>query len=298
MRPLRIGLAQLDLDALDIEANVARTMAAIEQAAATGATIVVLPELANTGYVLDHTLLALAAEEVDADGLAITAWSTAAARLDVTVVAGFAERDGDRLYNSAVILGPDGAVAAHYRKLHLFAGESDVFTPGDLGLPMAEVAGIQLGVLICYDLRFPEALRIHAVEGADLVAVPTAWVGGFDRDKEPQEDIGQVRTVRVLANLNATPVACASQVGQTGPFEFLGSSLVVDAFGQDVAPPAARDAAGVTVADLDLGQVALARTRGDGMSPLTQRRLDVYDELLGYRPPASATIKPKGARHA
>src|SRR5882762_1774049 len=107
MTSLRIGLAQLDLTALDVVANVARTVAAVEEAAAAGATIVVLPELANTGYVLDHALLAPAAEQVGAGGPAITAWSAAAARLEVTLVAGFAERDGDRLYNSAVILGPD-----------------------------------------------------------------------------------------------------------------------------------------------------------------------------------------------
>lgn len=284
MTTLRIGLAQLALEALDVKENVARTVAAVEEAAAAGASLVVLPELASSGYVLDHTMLLPVAEEIERPGVALSAWSACAARLGVTVVGGFAERSGERLYNSAAVFGPDGALAGRYRKLHLFAGETGVFTPGDAGLPVVEVDGLRVGVLICYDLRFPEALRILAVDGADLVAVPTAWVGGFDRDRAPVADIGQVRTVRVLANLNATPVACASQVGSTGPFEFLGSSVVVDAFGGDVQPPAERDVARVVVADLDRGHLQLARDRGDGMSPLRQRRTDVYDERLGYRP--------------
>jgi predicted amidohydrolase len=292
--PLRIGLAQLALAPLDVEENVARTVAAVEEAAAAGAELVVLPELASTGYVLDHPMLLPHAEQVGAPGLALSAWSACAARLGVTVVGGFAERVGDRLYNAAAVFGPDGVLAGHYRKLHLFAGEGGVFEPGDLGLPVVEVAGLRVGVLICYDLRFPEALRILAVDGADVVAVPTAWVGGFDRDRAPFADIGQVRTVRVLANLNATPVACASQVGSTGIFEFLGSSVLVDAFGGDVAPPAERDVARVVVVDLDRDQLRLARDRGDGMSPLQQRRTDVYDERLGYAV-RSTEASPEGA---
>lgn len=282
MTVLRIGLAQLALPPLDVEANVVRTVAAVEEAAAAGASLVVLPELASTGYVLDHAMLLPVAEEIDRTGPALSAWSACAERLGVTVVGGFAERVGQQLYNAAVVFGPDGMLTGHYRKLHLFAGETEVFAPGDLGLPIVDVGDLRLGLLICYDLRFPEALRILAVEGVDVVTVPTAWVGGFDRDRVPMADIGQVRTARVLANLNATPLACASQVGRTGPFEFLGSSVLIDAFGGDVQPPAERDAERVVVVDLDRGQLQLARDRGDGMSPLGQRRTDVYDLRLGY----------------
>lgn len=289
MNTYRVAVAQLACTALDVETNVARCERAVAEASAAGASLVVLPELASSGYVLDRTLLDPVAETVDHPGNALAAWSHMAARHRVAVVAGFPERAGDRLYNSAVIFGPDGSRRGLYRKLHLFAGETDVFEPGDLGLPVFEVEGRQIGLLICYDLRFPEALRILACQGADLVAVPTAWVGGFDRDADPTATIGQVRTVRVLANLNSTPVACASQVGQCGPFEFLGSSVVVDPFGRDIVPPASRVEGGLFLADLDLDELALARHRGDGISPFAQRRVDVYDDLLGYRPPAAAT---------
>lgn len=289
MTTLRVGLAQLALAPLEVEANVARTVDAVEKAAADGARVVVLPELASSGYVLSEPLVRPLAEDVAAPGPALTAWSEAAARTGTTVVAGFPEVEDGRLYNAAAVFGPDGALLATYRKLHLFAGEQDVFTPGDHGLPVVEVDGLRLGVLVCYDLRFPEAVRIHALRDVDLVAVPTAWVGGFDAPDAAATDIGQVRTARVMANVNATPLACASQVGQAGPFGFLGSSVLIDPFGTDVAAPASRTEEALLVLDLDLGQLRVARHRGPGMSPLDQRRTDVYGELLGYTDPTTAT---------
>lgn len=284
MTTLRVGLAQLALAPLDVESNVERTVRAVEQAAGQGARVVILPELASSGYVLHEPLLRPVSESVHRPGRALTTWSQAAARTGSVVVAGFPEVDGERLYNAAAVFGPDGQLLDVYRKLHLFAGEQDVFTPGDRGLPIVEVEGLRIGVLVCYDLRFPESVRIHAVRGVDLIAVPTAWVGGFDVPDQ-QTDIGQVRTARVMANVNATPIACASQVGHAGPFEFLGSSLLIDAFGTDVTPPASRTDESVVVLELDRRQVERARNRGEGMSPLAQRRTDVYAELLGYVEP-------------
>lgn len=280
---MRVGLAQLHLPPLDVVHNVEATVAAIEAAADGGADIVVLPELANTGYVLDSALLHPLAEDVSAPGHALRAWADTARRRRIGVVVGFAERTGSALYNSAAVFGQDGGLGALYRKLHLFAGELSTFSPGNLGLPVATVGDAKVAPLICYDLRFPETVRILAVLGADVIAVPTAWVGGFDREGADPV-IGQVRTVRVLANLNSTPIACASQVGQAGPFQFLGSSVLVDAFGGDAAEPASRTDTCTTVLDLDQRTTARARDRGEGVTPLRQRRLDVYDELLGYSP--------------
>lgn len=287
MSGIVIGLGQLECRPLDRDANLVLAVAALEEAAAAGAKVVVLPELMTSGYVLDRTLLWPLAESVAEGGQALTVLSDAAARLNVTIVAGFPERDGDRLFNAAAVFGPDGELVGTYRKLHLFAGEADVFDPGDRGLPVFEVDGLRIGVLICFDLRFPEALRILSVQRADLVTVPTAWVGGFDRDTG-QAEIGQVRTVRVLANLNAVPVACASQVGSSGPFAFLGSSVLVDPFGADVEPVASTVKAMTVLGSLDRDLLRLARDRGEGLSPLTQRRTDIYEHLLGYRPPVAA----------
>lgn len=281
----RVGLAQLELGALTVEDNIERCSAAVRSAAEAGADVVVLPELANSGYVLDGPLIGTVAEDLSADGPALSAWSEAAAECGVNVVVGLAERSGKGkdLFNSAIVLDRRGDLVGHYRKLHLFAGEAAVFQPGDLGLPLVQVDDLVLGPLICYDLRFPEVTRIHALREADLLVVPTAWVGGFDRDTGQAEEIGQVRTTRVMANVNAIPIACASQVGTAGPFAFLGSSVVVDSFGNDVIGPLSRTDEAVVVTELDLVEMARARNRGPGMTPLEQRRADVYGSLLGYK---------------
>jgi predicted amidohydrolase len=281
---MRVAIAQLRCPSLDPSDSVARTIGAIGEAARDGAEVVVLPEM-SSGYVLDAAALTPVAEVGD-EGVLLSAWRAAARQHGVVVVGGFAERMGERLFNTAVVIDRQGAVLGRYRKLHLFGAEHQVFTPGDLGLPVFDVDGVRLGVLICYDLRFPEALRILALQGAQLVAVPTAWVTGFDRAVPgPDERIGQVDGVLVQANLNQVWVACADQVGTTPPFSFLGRSLVVDPYGEAVLGPLSHDTPALRVAEVDLAQVARAQDRGPGISPRANRRTDVYGELLGYRPP-------------
>jgi predicted amidohydrolase len=288
MSRLGIGIAQLACAPLDVAANVASTTAALRAAAARGARLVVLPELAATGYVLDRDALLDRAESTEAPGPVLSAWSAAARELEIVVVGGFAERDGDRLFNSVAVIGPDGRVAGTYRKLHLFGGERDVFTPGDLGLPVVEVAGLRLGVVVCYDLRFPEAVRILALRDVDLVAVPTAWIAGFDAPTPPTASIGQVDGALVQGNLNSVFLACASQVGAAEPFTFLGRSVVVDPYGRPAVGPLDAVAEDLVVVEIDTDDVRRARHRGPGISPMADRRIDVYGELLGYRDPAPA----------
>lgn len=291
MPRVRIGIAQLACAPLDVAENVVRTTAALLSAAAGGADVVVLPELAATGYVLDRGALLERAESTEAPGLVLSAWSAAAREHGLVIVGGFAERDGDRLFNSVAVIGPDGAIEGTYRKLHLFGRERDVFAPGDHGLPIFEVAGARLGVVVCYDLRFPEAVRILALRDADVVAVPTAWVAGFDVSVpvSPTASIGQVDGALVQGNLNSVFVACADQVGTAEPFTFLGRSVVVDPYGRPVLGPLDATEPGVHVVEIDTGTVRAARHRGPGISPLEDRRTDVYGELLGYRDPAPAT---------
>jgi predicted amidohydrolase len=286
MNVVRVGLAQLRCQPLDVVANVAATVQAAREAARAGAAVVVIPELASSGYVLDQDLIGSLAESTDQPGPALTAWRECAHELGITLVAGFPERHNGRIFNSAAVIGPDGDIAEVYRKLHLFSGEHGIFEPGDRGLPVVEVAGVCIGVLICYDLRFPEAVRLLALQGADIIAVPAAWVGGFDKPPPGEQTIGQVRNVAVQAQLNSVAIACASQVGDAGVFHLLGSSVAVDPYGRQVCGPLGRIHAETAVADIDLDLVRQARQRGPGISPLASRRTDVYDETLGYAIPA------------
>ncbi|MCH1999483.1 hydratase, partial [Achromobacter xylosoxidans] len=158
----------------EVAANVARSIELVEQAAAQGARLVVLPELANTGYVFASRQEAHALAESVPDGPSSQAWIALAQRLRIYLVAGIAERSGGRLYNAAIIAGPDGYLGT-YRKLHLWGDENLFFEPGDLGLPVFDTEFGRLGVAICYDGWFPEVYRLLALRGADIVAVPTNW---------------------------------------------------------------------------------------------------------------------------
>jgi N-carbamoylputrescine amidase len=286
---LGVAVAQLECAPLDVAENIARTTAAIRSASAGGADLVVLPELVATGYVLDRDALLDRAESTTDFGPALSAWSAAARELGITVVGGFAEQADGLLYNSVAVLGPDGLHAGTYRKLHLFGSERGVFAPGNLGLPVIEVAGISLGLVVCYDLRFPEAVRILALRDVDLVAVPTAWVADFDAVTSPTASIGQVDGALVQGNLNSVFLACADQVGATGTSTFLGRSVVVDPYGRPVAGPLDAQAEGVVVVEIDTDDALRARHRGPGISisPLEDRRTDVYGEFLGYCDPSS-----------
>lgn len=287
-----VAVAQLACPADDPAERRRATVDAIADAAGQGAALVVLPELAACGYRLDAHHLAATAEAVDDPDGVVAAWRAVAGANGIAVVGGFAERTGgdgpgagDRppsaVANAAVAIEADGRIAGVYRKLHLFGREHDVLAPGDLGLPIVELAGLSVGMLICYDLRFVEAARVLGLRGADLIAVPTAWVPGFDK---PRADggIGQVDGVVVQANLDQVYLACADHVGAEGDLTFLGRSLVVDPYGTVVAGPLAPDRPGLAIAEVDPAVVVAARERGPGISPRGNRRTDVYGAMLGY----------------
>jgi N-carbamoylputrescine amidase len=273
----RIAVAQVSGPADGGAANRARSVEAARAAFAEGAEVVVLPELMVPGYGWDRDVLAAGAEPLD--GPTVAGWSSVARDAGGFVAGGFAERDGDRLFNAAVLVDGDG-VLLHYRKLHLFSGEQGVLEPGDLGLPVAHTAAGVIGLCVCYDLRFVETLRALALQGADLVCVPTAWVTGFDTERwDGAGFCPQARSALVQANLDQVAVACASQAGRQGSFEFLGSSVIADARGRCVAGPLPGDADSIAVAEVDLG--AAAHDRGAGIRPRENRRTDVYALALG-----------------
>jgi predicted amidohydrolase len=260
-------------------ANRERSIEAAREAFARGAEVVVLPELIVPGYGWRRKIVQADAEPIDGD--TVTAWTQVARDANGYVAGGLAERDGDSLYNTAVLVGPQG-LALHYRKLHLFAGEKGVFTPGDLGLPVARTPLGVVGLCVCYDLRFVETLRVLALRGADLVCVPTAWVAGFDAERWDTDGYcPQARSALVQANLDQVFVACASQAGVHGEFEFLGSSIVADPRGRCLAGPLPGDRDELAIADLDLRETRAAHDRGGDVLPRVDRRTDVYALAVG-----------------
>lgn len=271
-----LGIVQLAGGPLDAERARGETTAAAAELFGRGADLVILPELAVPGYVLGGEALAAQAEPIG--GPTVAAWAEVAATHGGLICGGFAERDGDALYNTAVLVDGDG-VALHYRKLHPFAEEKLTFEPGNLGLPVVDTRLGRIGACICYDLRFVETARALALRDADIICVPTAWTGGFDHGLGG-ELIGQAQGVVLQANLNQVFIACASVGGSHDETRFLGSSLVVDPWGKTVLGPLSGDGAARELVSVDLSDSVSARVRGPLIAPREDRRSDVYGLAL------------------
>jgi N-carbamoylputrescine amidase len=239
----------------------------------SGSDLVVFPELAVSGYTTDPVLVREVAEPLDGPTVGMLAELTA--RRGGLVATGLCERDGDVFYNSVVVVGRDGPVL-HYRKLHLFDEEKDVYAPGDLGLPVADTDWGRLGVCVCYDLRFVEVLRVLSLRGADVVVAPAAWVGGFDRSVPATGLPRQAQAAVVQANLDQVAVAAVSQAPVPGGPALLGGSVVADAHGDLLAGPLSRDSADRATVQIDIAAGRAARVRSERIRPREDRRTDVY----------------------
>ncbi|MEU5778007.1 carbon-nitrogen hydrolase family protein [Streptomyces venezuelae] len=214
---MRTALLQSSGQPGSVDANLAALDAAAGRAAAAGAGLLVAPELYLTGYAIGDDIARLA-EPVDGDSAKAVA--AIAARHEVGVAYGYPEREGDLVFNSVQLIGPDGARLANYRKTHLFGGfERDSFTPGEQTVVQAELGGVRVGLMICYDVEFPENVRAHALAGTDLLVVPTAQMHPFQFVAES--------LVPVRAFENQLYVAYVNRVGPEGEFEFVGLSTLV-----------------------------------------------------------------------
>jgi predicted amidohydrolase len=240
---MRVAVAQLDPKLADKERNLDVCLARLDEAVADGAELVVFPECAIPGYMFESAEEALPyAEEIP--GPSTEALAEAAAASGAHICCGLIERDGDRLHNAAVLVGPDGLVGA-YRKTHLpFLGVDRFVTPGD-ELPVWETPLGRIGVEICYDLRFPEVTRTLALKGADIVCHPT----NFPMAARVQTEV--ITTARAAEN--RVYLLTANRCGKERWAEFCGRSQIVDPYGVRLAET---DVAGeaLLVADVDLEQ--------------------------------------------
>lgn len=271
---INVGLAQITGRPYDAEHNREHSLAAARELIDRGADLVVLPELIASGYGTEREKMLRVAESLD--GQTVDAWSSLAVRTGRMIVGGFCERAGEELFNSVVAVGSSGLLL-HYRKLHLFAHEKDCFTPGDLGLPIARTEFGTLGACVCYDLRFVEIARVLSLQGAELICVPTAWLPGFDKERwDDQGFCPQARNALVQSNLDQVYIACASQAGRSGNYDFLGSSIISDPYGKTIVGPLAGSSEELATAGVDLDAVSRAQERDLLINPRQDRRTDVY----------------------
>ncbi len=214
---MKVALLQMQARAGDVEANLATIEDAAGQAAAGGAALLVAPELALPGYGAGAAMRDLAEP---ADGPQVRRLTEMAARHGLAMVAGFAERDGDEVFNSLVMVGPDLAPAV-YRKTHLYADyERMLFTPGEIRPALVNFQGLRLGFLICYDVEFPENVRRLAEAGAEVVVVPTALPEG------PQAQFIAASLVPVRAFENQVFVIYANHACRDARFGYAGLSRI------------------------------------------------------------------------
>ncbi|MEM0906519.1 MAG: nitrilase family protein [Pseudomonadota bacterium] len=254
----------------------------ISAAADAGADLVVLPELASSGYVFEGRAEALELSET-IEGPAVSAWVTIAAERGLHIVGGFCEREGNALYNSAAIVGPEGLIGV-YRKAHLWGEEALVFERGDVGFPVFQTPIGRIGALICYDGWFPETWRLLAMQGADIVCVPTNWVPMPNQEHQPMVMANIL--VMGAAHSNSIFVAAADRIGVERQQPFIGRSIIAGPDGWLVAGPASPDQPETLMATVDITAARRGRSLNAFDQVLRDRRADVYGEMLG------STAKP------
>ncbi len=287
-RVVRVGIVQMAMDESRAE-NLRRAAALVAEAAAAGARVVVLPELFADRYVgqrMDAALYDLA--EPLPHGEVCRAMAEMAATSRVTLVGGVFERAAEGLlFNSSVVLSPEGRVLGKYRKVHVPHGpgyeEKFYFAPGDLGfqvVPTAE-SDLRLGLAICWDQWFPEVGRALGLAGAELISFPSA-IG--DEPAAPGFSSRDAWTTacRAQAIFNQVFVAAVNRTGEEEVLRFFGGSFVCDPWGREVVE--AGEEEGAFVAECDLGLIREAR----GLFQFYRdRRPETYEAVVRLSPPES-----------
>lgn len=275
MATWKIACVQMDCFLKDKQRNLTRIRERLAEAARNGAKVVVFPECALTGYGYDSKEDAWPFAE-PVPGPSVEAIAGDCREHQVWAVVGSLERveAGGELFNVAVLVGPEGVVAA-YRKIHLpFLGVDRYTTPGDRPFTVHDIGGLRIGMNICYDGGFPESARCLMLQGADLVVLPTNWPGGAMRVAK--------FVIQTRAMENHIYYAACNRVGDEAGFHFIGQSRIVDVNGDlmasceegetilyaDIEPERARDKQIVNVP----GLYELHRTR--------DRRPEMYGEIV------------------
>jgi 5-aminopentanamidase len=236
-----VACVQIDCVLGDAEANLAAVLEGLIAAAQRGARLVVFPECILSGYCFRSKDEAWEQAQ-PLPGPASDALAAACRRLDVFAVVGLLERAaGGALYNSCMLLGPDGLIAT-YRKIHLpFLGVDRFVTPGDRPFAVHDLGGLRVGTNICYDGTFPESARVLALLGADLVVLPTNW---------PTGALGTIKLTEARALENNVYYAAVNRVGEERGFHFVGRSRIVGPDGE-VMTSAPSDATEILLAEID-----------------------------------------------
>jgi predicted amidohydrolase len=242
---IRIAANQLAPTIADFSANEELSIATVHRCVADGVQLIVMPELTLSGYML------ASAEEVrsvaiTADHPVFTAWSAAVAAVNGVVIGGFAELDDGLVYNSVAVVDGTGFLAV-YRKTHLWDKEKLIFTPGAVAPPVIETSLGRLGVIVCYDLEFPEMTRSLALRGAELIVVPTNWPLEINPAGERPPE---VTIAMSAAHINHVGIVCCDRSGTERGQRWNQGTCIINEQGWIIA--ATSHKSGTAIAELDL----------------------------------------------
>ncbi len=269
----RVACQQLAPAIGDLESNRKLCLAAIEEAVDAGAEVIVLPELITSGYMFSSAEEA-AQVAIARDHELLREWADVAARADVVVIGGFCElaEAAGPVYNSAAVVDA-GGLRAVYRKLHLWDNEHAIFMAGSEAPPVIETRVGRIGVVICYDLEFPELTRSVALAGAQLLAVPTNWPLFPRPDGERPSE---VTIAMATGRINKMAIACADRLGLERGQDWTGGATIVDPDGWVAAESRAP---GMVIADVDL-QRARDKRLTDRADVFADRRPELYGAVV------------------
>jgi predicted amidohydrolase len=276
--PIRIAAVQMDVKIGDVPANLAMILGRLHEAAEAGARLIVFPECALTGYGFESRDEAMPFAE-PIPGPSVDAIQSECAKRGVAVAFGLLERDGERLYNACVLVGPSGVIAS-YRKVHLpFLGVDRFADPGDRPFAVHEFEGLRIGMHICYDGAFPETGRVLSLLGADLLLLPTNW--------PTHSECAATHMIACRAFENVVYAMAVNRVGEERGFRFIGHSSIAGPNGEILlaAGPESEEILNVEIDPARARQKRLIRVPGKHeIDRIADRRPEFYNELVRPKP--------------
>lgn len=289
MRKLKVGMIQQSCTP-DIKANIQKLQSNIRRAAEMGAQLVVLQELHNSVYFCQTEDVSLCDLAEPIPGPSTELYGALAKELGIVIVLSLFERRTPGIYhNTAVVIEKDGSIAGKYRKMHIPDDpcfyEKFYFTPGDLGFQPIETSVGTLGVLVCWDQWYPEAARLMAMNGAEVLIYPTA-IGGVGTDSKEEQETQRMAWQLVQRGhsvANGLPVITVNRVGHeddpsgnTIGLDFWGFSFATGPQGE-ILTQFPTDSEDVRVVELDLDRTEYVRR---GWPFFRDRRIDAYGDIL------------------
>jgi len=282
--PVRIAVVQFDpqVGVENLESNRAAVRERLDLAVQANANLIVLPELATTGYSFGSREEAFAHAEPVPGGRSVRDWTAYAAKHRVYIVGCLPEVEGARLFDTAVLVGPDGFIGK-YRKTHLWNEEKLFFTPGDVGFPVFDTRIGRIGLLICWDIWFPETARIVSQLGADIICIPTGWVWTPPPLYDASGTCMAAYLTMAAAHSNNVFIATADRIGTERGSGFMGNSLIAGTNGWPIGRIAGPSEDTILYADVDLVDARSAPIWNRLNDLHRDRRTDLYDQLLGFK---------------